>query len=112
MGLANRKFHDIEPLESAGFGGSPDGGQRSLRQAVKEPDPSPPEPQNLANVSHSRQEPPVEIKTFSSGRPAAERPEIAEEIAEQEDASARATDVPVLSSPTASFSEAIPGPKP
>ncbi|HEY2846292.1 MAG TPA: O-antigen ligase family protein [Pyrinomonadaceae bacterium] len=70
MGLASRKFHDTEPLEPGGFGGSPDGGQKSLRQGVTEPSPAPAEAQNLVNVTYRYPEQ-EDVETFSSRRPAA-----------------------------------------
>ena len=65
MGLANRKFHDTESPESPGFGGSPDGGQRSLRQPVKDQEIPTAEQSNLINVSYTVQQP-EEDRTFSS----------------------------------------------
>ncbi len=72
MGVASRKFHDIEPPESPGFGGAPDGGQRGLRQPDHDQNPPDQEQQqNLLNVSYTFQQP-EEDRTFSSiGREAA-----------------------------------------
>lgn len=69
MPLASRKFETEEqPTEcqNTGFGGSPDGGQPTLRRS--EETPAADEPQSLLNSNHSYSTP-DEDRTFSYGRP-------------------------------------------
>ncbi|MBV9241751.1 MAG: O-antigen ligase family protein [Acidobacteria bacterium] len=65
MGLANRKFHDQEPLTNSGFGGAPDGGQTTLKRADAVNPATAVEPQNLVNLSYSYQVA-EEDRTFAS----------------------------------------------
>lgn len=65
MGSAQRKFYDEEPLTNTGFGGSPDGGQASLKPTNSGTISAPAEPNNLVNSSRASL-PTEEDKTFSS----------------------------------------------
>ncbi|HTH52233.1 MAG TPA: O-antigen ligase family protein [Pyrinomonadaceae bacterium] len=77
MGSVQRKFYETERLPSSGFGGSPDGGQPTLK---REPNCTPQpaaEPQNLVNFGQKNQVP-EEDKTFSSRPPRAPEKDLSE----------------------------------
>lgn len=65
MGSALRKFYEDEPPAASGFGGSPDGGQPSLKSDRAASRVTFEEPQNLVNFGHRSDAEPDE-RTFSS----------------------------------------------
>src|ERR1043165_4384836 len=75
MSLARRKFkieEQPDELRNAGFGGSPDGGQPTLRRGNDDQPSAPAAEQNLVNVSYSTRQ--GEDHTFSSRRRPAPAP--------------------------------------
>src|SRR4051794_8068771 len=66
-----RKFDDTEPLTDGGFGGSPDGGQPSLKPRTVGTSSAQVEQQTLVNPRHIKL-PVEEDRTFASPRPTGE----------------------------------------